>query len=476
MATLLSSLTPSPTKEAIRASLLKELQGIGFTSLAGFSTGTVTLDGVPPASYDFRIAITTSGSLGTAAFTWSSDGGVTVNGPFTVPLGGAFAISGTNLQITFSNGTTASGNAFTAGDVFRVLTRVPTLPSTSWQTGSVPLSLVENDAAVMEDLYRTVAAVASGGLIDTSTGPWLDLLAGQVYNLTRNAGVQTQGYVTLTDTASAGPFALTDGQVWVASVGGYRFNSSGAYTLPKGGSVSVLVKAERPGQAYNVGNGTITSLVTSLPGVTVNNPIYASGTWITQQGADPEADAALRTRCKARWPSLGIGTPNDAYALWARTADSSITRTLVQADATTPGRVLVYLAGSAGPVGAGAVTNANNYIQPRTPLCVTALVQNTTGVPITVSGTVYVATAYLAAATAQVSANLTALFGGGVSNMGEVLPGIPIGGTVYQTAIIEQIMAAVGVRNVVLTGPLTDTVLTSTQVATLTQSLTFVGV
>ena len=477
MATTLAQLVPSPTKETIRAQLLKQLQGIGFTSLTGYSTGSVTLDGVPGAVYDTRVTIVASGSLGTATFTYSTDGGVTVSSVQTVPLSGTFAIPGSQLVITFTNGTTATGSAFIAGDIFRIQTRLPTLPSTSWQPGSVPLTLVENDAAIMEDVYRLVGAVAAGGLLDTAAGPWLDLLASNVYQLTRTAAVSTLGVVTLTDAASAGPFTITDGQLWFAALSGLRYTNVGTYTLTRGGSLpSMVVKAERPGAAYNVGNNTITTLVTSLPGVTVNNPNPGSGSWITTQGADQESDVAFRTRCRARWPALGTGTPADAYKLWALTADSSITRTNIIVNPSVAGQVLVYLAGSAGPAGGTAVTNANNYIQPRTPLCVTAIVQAATAVPIAVTAQVYVRTAFLASATAQVTSNLTALFGGGVSSLGEVLPGIPIGGTVYVTQVLEMIQEATGVRNVILTSPVLDTVLTATQVATLTQSITFFGV
>jgi uncharacterized phage protein gp47/JayE len=472
----LSALLKSPTKDDLRASLLRQLQGVGFTSLVGFSPGTVTLSGVPTAEYDVRVKLIASGNLGAATFQYSTDGGLTYSSTSTVPSGGTFAMGGTSLSLVFANSADTTVTSFIAGDVFRVQTRLPTLPSTSWQTGSVPLTLVENDAAVMEDLYALVTAVASGGLLETSAGPWLDLLASQVYQLTRNAGVLTIGTVTLTAAAGAGPYTIVDGQLWFAASNGLRYVSSGSYTLPLGGSVSVTVRAEAPSAAYNVGNGTITTLITALAGVTVANPDPGTGTWITTQGANVETDLALRARCRARWPTLGTGTPSVAYALWARTADPSITRTRVRVSSTVAGQVEVYLAGSSGPVGAPAVTNATNYIAPRVPLCVTALVQSAAAVAVTVTATVYVKTALLSTATAQCTSNLTALFSGGTSNLGEVLPGIDIGGTVYLSAIIEQLMQADGVRNVVVTTPATDTALTATQVATLTQSLTFVGV
>lgn len=477
MATTLAQLVPSPTKEVIRSKLLKQVQGVGFTSLVGYSTGTVTVDGVPTTAYDVRVAIVAGGSLGSATFQYSTDGGVTFSAVNTVPLGGVFVIPGTALVITFSNGSTTSGNAFNAADVFRVQTRVPTLPATSWQPGSVPLTLLENDAAVMEDLYATVSAIAQGGLLDTAAGAWLDLLASNVYQLTRTAAVSTLGVVTLVDAANAGPFSIADGSLYFAATNGLRYTNVGAYTLPLGGTLAgVVVKAERPAAAYNVGNGTITKMVTSLPGVTVNNPDPGTGTWVTTSGSDAESDTLLKARCRARWPSLGFGTPSDAYALWARTADPSITRVKVIVNGSVAGSVIVYLAGSAGPVGAPAVANALAYITPRTPLCVAVTVASATALPITVSGTVYVAAAYLASATAQVTSNLTALFGGGTSVLNESLPGVDIGGTVYLSRIIELIQEVTGVRNVTITAPVIDTVLTSIQVATLTQSLTFVGV
>jgi uncharacterized phage protein gp47/JayE len=471
----LAELIKQPTKEELRAQLLKQLQGIGFTSLTGYSTGRVTLSGTPTAEWDFRIRVMSDGQLGSATFQWSSDAGITWSSTTTIPLSGSYAVTGTNLSIVFSNASSGSPS-FLSGDEFRVQTRLPTLQATAWQTGSVPLTMMENDAAVSEDVYALIAAIASGGMLETSAGPWLDLVAGQVYALTRNPGVLTQGVVTLSDPAGAGPFSITDGQLWFSSTSGLRFNSVGAYTLPKNGSITVSVKAESPGAAYNVANGTITTLVTALAGVTVSNP-GPGGTWISVQGADQETDAALRTRCRARWPALGSGTPNDAYDLWARTSDPSINRTLVRASPTLEGTVEVYLAGASGAAGASAVTNANAYIQPRVPLCVNCIVAAASENLINVTATVYVSAAYVATATTQCAANVQALFYGGTNSIGEQLPGVPIGGTLYVTQLVEQLMVVTGVRNVSLASPAADVVLGAIQVAKLnTLSLSIVGV
>lgn len=465
MTTSLNDLIRVPTAEELKAQMLRELQGVSFTYHSGFSTGTVTLSGVPVVAYAVRVKITTAGELGTAAFRYSTDGGNTYSSVDTVPVGGSYPIPATPLAIVFANGPAGTTASFVVDDVFSVDTRVPTFPATSWQPFSVPLSLVENDAAVSQDVYRLVSLIVAGGFTSTAAGPWLDLVAEQFFDLTRNPAVATQGYAVLTDAGGAGPFTISNNEIWALSASGLRFNSVGAYTLPASGTVTILLKAESPGASYNVGNNTIQKLVTALPGVTINNPDPGSGSWITVQGANTESDQDLARRCRARWGSLGIGSPDAAYELWARTASASVTKTLARVSTTVAGHVELYIAGTGGGVGPSVVTDVDNYVQPRLPLCVTAEVQSATNEPITVEATVYVRAGYQAQAAIDCAANLTALFND-----------IPIGGTVYLSAIVEALMTPAGVRNVSVVDPVADVVLGDTDVATLTQDLSFVVV
>jgi uncharacterized phage protein gp47/JayE len=461
----LDALLKAPTKEALRELLLRELQGIGFTRQSGFSPGVVSLTGQPNNAYQVRVAIIAGGNLGVATFQWSTDGGATYSPTLPVPLAGTFPIPGTALVITFAEGPAGAGESFLAGDVFAVDTRVPVLQATAWQTGSVPLSLVENDAAVLEDLYALARVLAAGGFLDSAVGPWLDLLAFNVYALTRFPGVTTVGTVRLTDAVGSGPFTVSDGQVTVQAASGQRFTSVGSFTLPQSGVVDVTVRAEEPGASYNVGNNTITALVTALPGVLVSNPPLLSGTWVTTQGADEESDELLRLRCRNRWPALGTGSPAAAYDLWAKTADSSITRTRVRPSPTVEGQVEVYLAGASGPAGPGAVASADAYIQPRVPLTVTALVQAAVGVSVPVTATLNVFSGFQTQALIDATAAAQAYF-----------RSVDIGGTVYLTAIIEALMGPAGVRNVTVSAPGADVPLTPTQVAVPTLTLSVVVV
>ena len=454
-----------PTKEDVRGSLLLALQGVGYISHSGHSPGTIVASGVPLGTYSLRVKVVTAGSLGVAQVQLSTDGGVSYGSTTTVPSNGVVAVTGTGITLTFSNGPTGSGDAFRLADVFSAELAVSSLPVTSWQAGSVPLTLTELVAEALEDLYLIQKRIAAGGFLTRAEGDWLDLLVQNLYNLSRNAGVTARHLVTFSCAAGAGPYGITPGQLWVATAGGLRFNSEGSFTIPSGSTVQATVRAERPGSAYNVANNTITQMVTALAGVSVNNPNPGSGTSISVQGADEESDELLRDRARKRWPSLGTGATAETYDLWARTISAEVTRTKVRSSPSVEGQVEIYLAGSSGPVSAGAVTDVTNYIAPRLPLGITALIQSAGATPYTVTATVYVRAGYEAQAQLESAAN--------VERMNRETA---IGGTVYLSNIIEELSLPAGVRNVVLSSPLADVVLGTTHVGTPTLNLTFTSV
>jgi hypothetical protein len=223
---------------------------------------------------------------------------------------------------------------------------------------------VEVEAQALTDFGQALPQIAASGFLQsflTPTNPplpdaWMDLLGQNVYGLTRNPAVATQGNVQIVDSASAGPFTITVGQLTFASTTGVLFSNTAGGTLAKGGLLVLPVAATTAGASGNVGLNSITSIVGgTLPGVTVSNPGTA-GVWITVSGVDQETSQSYAIRAQNRWPSLGIGATPATYDYWARTASPNVTRTRVFADAVTPGQVDVYLAGAAAPVAAGDVT------------------------------------------------------------------------------------------------------------------------
>jgi phage-related baseplate assembly protein len=477
MPTTLDQLIALKTKEDFLAQLLLGLQGIGRVTKTGYGYGSVSAEGVAAGSYEVRARIVTAGGLNSGQFELSTDGGLSYGAAVTIPANGRYVVGSTGLTLVFAAGSPSNvGYSFEVGDTYAVDLATPTFPTSSWAVGSFQRTLFEQDALVDEDLAETIRKVAAGGFIDLADEGWIELDGEQLYNLARNPGTNTVGNVVLTDTANSGPHTIAVGQLWVATGSGLRYNNVTGGTLPLGGTLTLSFKAEKIGVAYNAGAGAIAYLLTSLAGVTVSNPNPVGGSWITSAGSDRESKAAYAQRCKLRWPALSVGAVAASYDLWAKTIAPTVTRTLVRPSPTVEGEIEVFLASAAGTVDSSVVTAVTDYIEPRVPLPSTLLVQSATAYGLTVSGTVYVQAGYATAAANAVQQNLAALVGGGVNSIGETLPGIAIGGTIYLNQLIEQIQLPTGVRNVALTAPLADVVLGAVQVPVLTNSLTFVEV
>jgi len=498
MSLTLSQLTAPLTVDQLRTMLLGSLKGQGIVVQSGtaaggvaIGTGTIALSGSPTAAYPkIVIKIVTAGELGTAVFQYSLDGGVTFSANQTVPAStGAYLLSTTGVTVTFQSGPVGAGTSFGLGDTFTFALIVSALAVTAWSASGSYRQFVEIDVQALALFSAQDAAITAGGFTTTATASWADLLGQNFYGLTRNAAAATAGQVTLTDAASAGPFTITAGQMTFASSSGLLYTNTTGGTLAKSGSLNLQVQAISPGSAFNVGNGTITSIVGgTLPGVTVNNPDPGSGTWVTSQGADAESDSAYMLRCQQRWPALGVAPTQSVFSLWATLAEAAaghattITKTLAIQDPAIPGQVDLYLAGASGAVGAQPVADVVAYLQPRLPTCQVALVQAATNVALTIAGVVN----YLAAKT-----TLTAITAAVAAAMAAYINALGIGSDaagVNVKAFGTELLAEVGMAGAIAGVPVvrnitgftvnggTDVGLTLGQVATLTNSLTFTAV
>lgn len=338
-------------------------------------------------------------------------------------------------------------------------------PVTSWEDGSVPKTLTEGEAEAYADLSAVVAAIAKGGYLDTAPSAWLTFLAQDIYGLPRKAAVQTKGTFRLTD-AGGGPHTFTAGELIVTSSSGLRYRNSAGGTVPLSGTLDATFEAEATGATYNLPTDATLTLTTSLPTVTVTNPGLLGGSWITQQGANEESDASLRTRCQARWPATTYMLSTAAtYQAAALTASAEVTKVKVFPNDPEPGQVKVVLAGTSGAVSGGAVSDVEAYIEDRLPLCVNASVVSAANLAITVTAELQCQAAYASAVLAQAEAALAAL-----------QAALDIGATVYRSALIEALMSPDGLVNVSLSTPASDQALTATQVATFTAALTVLAV
>lgn len=340
-------------------------------------------------------------------------------------------------------------------------------PATSWQSGSVPRTLLEIEAEVGASIANTVREIALGGMIDEAEGDWLTLLCASVFQVERIEAVKTAGQATLTCSALAGPYTVAVGAITATNAAGLQFSNTTGGTLPSGGTLDLTFQAAEGGAAYNLAVNTLTIMLTPLAGVSLDNPaVPPSSTWTTVSGADVETDDQIRLRCKAKWATIGTGTTSDAYKFGALTASAEVKRVKVlehsNLGVSTDGAVTLYLAGDGGPVGAGALSDVDDALQAERPMCVDIYVANTVASATAVTGVVTVREGTSDAAQAGVEAALLAL-----------QRSIDIGGTIYVSAIIEAIMLPEDVVNVVLSGPAADVALASDGVATLSPSLTY---
>lgn len=145
-------------------------------------------------------------------------------------------------------------------------------PISDFYPGSAGRSLLEViTSAINDEVAVLVPAIAAGSSIDLASGLWLDWKAEQQYGLERSKATYTFQMVTLADTAGAGPYSFSAGDVVVMSTAGRRYILDESGTLPKNLSVALRFKAESPGAIYAEPAGAITRLVTSYPGVAVLN-------------------------------------------------------------------------------------------------------------------------------------------------------------------------------------------------------------
>lgn len=257
---------------------------------------------------------------------------------------------------------------------------------------------------------------------------------------TYSAVTQTGGVGTGTVTPSGVPAGSHNVTIRI-DVSGQVGVASWSYSVDGGAFVSA-------GTATNVNNlGGVANLNVTLANG-AGNPSFVAGetyayatpgSWITQQGTDEERDPALRTRCRARWPSLSKVPTLTVYDLFAREASSQVTQVYVATDPLLVNRVNIYIGGQGGVLPASVVAAVQAYINPRVPITDRPLVLSPAErtVAFSTSTIVEVKTAQLAAAQAAIQAAIATY-----------ITAAGINGIIRAADIIEIIMATAGVVNV----------------------------
>ncbi len=301
--------------------------------------------------------------------------------------------------------------------------------------------------------------VVESGYLDSAEGSWLTLLAAGFFQVARTPASRTVGQLLFTDAQSVGPKNVAVDERVARSTGNVRFRNTTAGTIPLNSTVSLEIRAEVAGAAGNVSNNTITSLQTDIPGVTVNNPAYAAGTWITTPGRDEETDSALRQRCRDKWSSLGAGGNAAGYAFWITEAFEvlGLTPTITRHSIDTsnpfgPGSIGVYIANASGPATGDEVDIVDAYLQERK-----ALGSGELRVEAAVAENVEVVAVLYQTGNANAVADA-------VDALTALQNSFDVGGTLYFDELTETLMGIDGVYDVNITSPAGNTVLDPTDV------------
>lgn len=340
-------------------------------------------------------------------------------------------------------------------------------PVTSWQPGGIALLLIDAFCEALESVWQAGYFIAAGGYGATARGKWQDVWALDRFQLTRVPAASTVGQVRLTD-AGGGPHVIPAGGLIVATADGKRFLSTASVTVPLNGSATVAVVAIDAGASFNVPIATVTSMVTTFPSLSVDNPAVAgSETWITTPGRDEETDGELYARCLLQWATLSVASPSGYYRAVAMAAAPTVTKVKVRDDNPNgPGTLELVLATNAGPASGGDVALVLSAVTTYRSVGAGAItVVAATASNIEISGTVYVKAANLSAARTAVSDAL-------VAYQAE----LDIGDTVLAARIVKDVMNITGVRDFDPDGDvLTDVAIGESSVATLTNAITFVA-
>jgi len=330
-------------------------------------------------------------------------------GPFAV---GGYHVSNPNTKATYSN-----------------LEKMSVPPSTAVGTS---ISAIVSSGGLIRVTTSTIHGRTTGDLVFISGGP----LAG------------TAWYITVVDSTK---FTL-DGSVYAGP-----YTASGTVYLP----TAVLFQADVAGSPSNSldatgapATHTVTTPVTSLVGVSVDNPVVFLG-------SDTERNVALADRCRLKLQSLSPNGPRGAYR-WAalssqqlattftppRSVSQAITRAEVFSDRTT-GTVAVWIATATGAPTTPAVTATDAVVQAyAVPLSVTATTAAASQVSVAAVADIWVPAALNTAATKTLfQVALQAYFSvfpiGGVSDPGgsyaHVLPFNDVLGSLFEAGNRAQI-------------------------------------
>lgn len=262
---------------------------------------------------------------------------------------------------------------------------------TNYNSGGVWRTFLEIIARGIGAFYNLLQAVIQQSFVQTATGGWLDLKAGEV-GLARLAATKTAGNITFYRAGTSGNVIIPLGAIVETPTDSkgrkYRFITTAQAVLAAGQtSVTAPAEAEFAGAEYNVGEQTVTKMVTSISGVT---GCRNDSGWLTSEGADEEKDEPLRYRYRLKWEELARGSTKMAYVGYAMEVPGVAGVSVDDSWPRGQGTVDIYITGTAGMPTQTLLDAVQANVNEKKPICSDADVKAPTGVTVAGGITIYV--------------------------------------------------------------------------------------
>lgn len=238
----------------------------------------------------------------------------------------------------------------------------------SWSDADYKTAIMMVLADVRDGDEQLRSHIVKGGFLRDAEYPYLDLLVAGFFQIVRREPSLATIRLRLTDTTNQARAQFTSPLIAVWNPEdpdeALYFQSPSGVIIPKNGFVDVEFTAEREGAAYNVAPGSVTNLVTPIPGVALSSPaIPGTGSIVLVPGTDAESDESLVQAAEDKWSLLRRGWSARTIRALLRDLIPEATRVYVRDDNPLPGEAWVYMATATGTVSAARIVEAYNYFR-----------------------------------------------------------------------------------------------------------------
>lgn len=251
----------------------------------------------------------------------------------------------------------------------------------SAMAGSFADASIGAAARVTSEFYQALRAVPSMLFVDPNSGQFLDLVAGDYFNMTRRSVT----VATCSMDLFGAPGTLIQRGTTFLTAEGLRFATTAAVTIGADGRAVCTLQAAENGADYNIAAGALVSMWINIPGLTSYYNTEATG------GTDDETGEQLYERIdEARRRPRTSGNGWD-YRGWALEIDGVGEAKIVEL-AFGAGTVGITLVDSAyAPASPEKVEAVLQYILRKKPIGAAPTVEAAKAVEISVSATVTLA-------------------------------------------------------------------------------------